>query len=98
MNGENGDGERVVEPKDDGDLENTEDTIVITEDAADVDDVGDISAQINVEKLVAKVESGDLDAAEHEKEVRKRLEEIEEQKRADEELDSTYNFNLDDDL
>jgi len=30
--------------------------------------------------------------------VRKRLEEIEEQKRADEELDSTYNFNLDDDL
>lgn len=70
----------------------SEDTIVITEDEGNF---GDVSAEINVEELVAKIESTDAQVAEEQREIRRRLEEIREQK--ERELDSTYNINLDDD-
>ena len=99
MNGESGNSEKDVEVEEEVDsFQSPEETVVMSEDAAELDDVGDISAEINVEKLVAKVESGDIDAAQDKKEVKRRLEEIEERKREEEELDSTYNFNLDDEL
>lgn len=75
-----------------------DETVVLSEDAADLDEVDDATAEVNVEKLVARVESGDIDAAEHKKEVKRRLEEIEERRRTREELDSTYNFNIEEDL
>ncbi len=57
--------------------------------------VGDLSAEFNVEELVARIEATDArDAAERAR-IRKRLEEIREMKES--ELDDTYNFNLDDD-
>ena len=98
MNGEigNGKAEDVVAD----DVETTdaaEDTIVLDDDI-DVDNVGDMSVEINVEELVAKIEAGEGDAAEHQREVRRRLDELEEERREQEELGSTYNFNLDDDL
>ncbi len=98
MNGEFDNGKKQVDADEDVVLgEESEDTIVV-EDPADVDNVGDISVEINVEELVAKIEAGEGDAVEHEKEIRKRLDELEEQRREEAELDSTYNFNLDDDL
>lgn len=62
----------------------------------DVDNVGDLSVEINVEELVAKIESEDTDEAKHTRGVRGKLEKIREER--DEELDSTYNFNIDDDV
>lgn len=72
-----------------------DDTVVITEDLADIGDGGDTTAELNVEKLVAKI---DKDDDGHRKEVHRRLEELEEKKREEQELDSTFNFNLDDEL
>ena len=98
MNGEVGNGERenAVDENVESD-EAFEDTVVL-EDVADIDNVGDISVEINVEELVAKIEAGDDDDADHKKEIHRRLEELSDQREAEEELDSTFNFNLDDDL
>lgn len=98
MNGEIDNGEKQLEVEADVEFgERSEDTIV-SEDIADVDNVGDISVEINVEELIAKIEAGEGDAEEHKKEIRRRLDELEEQRRVEAELESTYNFNLDDDL
>jgi hypothetical protein len=74
----------------------SEDTVVLSEDAADLDTVGDNTADINIEKLVAKIEAGDGD--DHQKEIHRKLEELEEKRRVEAELDSTFNFNLDEDV
>ena len=97
MNGEVGNGKTETNVEDDVvETVAPEDTVVITEDLADIGDAGDDTAEVNVDELVAKIDK-DADA-EHKKEVHRRLEEVEEQRRAEEELDSTYNFNLDDEL
>ena len=67
-------------------------------DVADVDNVGDISVEINVEELVAKLEATDDDDLSSKREIHRRLEELEDRRKTDEDLDSTYNFNLDDEL
>ncbi len=95
MNGEIGNGRPDDDIDDDVESPSETDTIVMTEDIDD-DNVGDISVEINVDELVAKIESDDGDA--HKKEVHRRLEELEEKRRIEAELDSTYNFNLDDEL
>ena len=97
MNGEIGSGRPDDDVDDDIETADDADTIVMSEDI-DIDNVGDISVEINVEELVAKIESGEGDAEEHKKEIHRRLEEIEEKRRIERELDSTYNFNLDDEL
>jgi hypothetical protein len=100
MNGETGNGDKEIESNEDELelVESSEETVVLSEDAADIDTVGDFTGEIAVEKLVAKVEAGEIDGAEKEKEVHRRLEELNEQRRIEKELDSTFNFNLDDDL
>lgn len=75
--------------------EQTEDTVVIGSNDA-VDNVGDISVEINVEELVARIESDNGDSKKHEGEVRRQLDDKIEQ--TERKHDSTYNFNLDDDL
>jgi len=87
MNGEGTNGEKTDDVVEDVELD---------EDV--VDNVGDISVEINVEELVAKIESGDGDDEAKKKEVHRRMEALNEQRQEDEELDSTFNFNLDDDL
>ena len=69
----------------------------VKKEAAKVEDdnVGDISVEINVEELVAKIEASDTDDAEKAR-IRKQLDKLREQQ--DSELNTTYNFNLDDDL
>jgi hypothetical protein len=90
MNGEIGNGKQEYAVEDD--LESTEesDDLVLSDDIVDDDNVGDISVEINVEELVAKIEAGDGDDADHKKEIHRRLEEIEEQRRVEAELDSTF--------
>ena len=97
MNGEVGN--EIDEVNVDDDVEESpapEDTVVITEDLADIGDGVDTTVELDVDELVAKIDK-DADA-EHKKEVHRRLEELEEQKRVAAELDSTFNFNLDDEL
>ena len=101
MNSELGNGQhsKGVEEEDvdiGGDDEETvviEDTVVI--DTEDDPTVGDLSVEINVEELVAKIESDEGEESDKKREVKKRLDEIIEER--NDELDSTYNFNLDDD-
>ena len=75
--------------------DNVEEPDTASDEALDEDNVGDLSVEINVEELVAKVEKGDAEETAKKAAIRRRLEEIREQK--DSELDSTFNFNLDDD-
>ena len=62
----------------------------------DDDVVDDSTAEVNVDALVAKIDSEDPVEAAHHREVREKLEALAEQR--DDEFGSTYNFNLDDDL
>lgn len=97
MNGEVANDKDEVEV--DADVEESpapDDTVVLTEDLADIGDGTDTIVESNVDALVAKLDK-DADG-DHKKEVHRRLEDLEEQKRREEELDSTYNFNLDDEL
>ena len=97
MNGNNGDDNET-------DFEESKEDVA--EDASSEDDekVVDIgtetivasTGEFKVDELVAKVDKADPDEVAHKREVRKRLEELEEQR--DEAADSTFNFNLDDEL
>ena len=82
----------------DDDLE--DDDLDEDDDVEDMDDdnVGDISVEINVEELVAKLEATDSDDVARRREIRRRLEELEDMRRANKDLDSTFNFDLDDEL
>jgi hypothetical protein len=75
-----------------------EDDDVEDMDDDDDDNVGDISVEINVEELVAKLEATDSDDVARRRQIRRRLEELEEMRRESRDLDSTFNFDLDDDL
>ncbi len=83
-----------IEDIEDEDLDDDDDA----EDIDDDDNIGDISVEINVEELVAKLEATDSDDVARKREIRRRLDELEEMRRNNEDLDSTFNFNLDDDL
>ena len=76
------------------DEEIQEDTVVLTETAS-TDNVGDVSVEINVEELVAEIEASQGDDAHKKKEIRKRLEEIQERRQATKDLGDTFNIDLD---
>ena len=83
-------------PVDDDDDNEISDAVEDGDIVVDFDEtVGDLSAQINVEKLVAKVESTNADELAEKARIRKRIEEARERKES--ELDNTYNISLDDD-
>ena len=92
-------GERETDVVDDvDDVEedvSPEDTVVITEDMADIGDLVD-TTELDIDELVEKLDK--IDDVEHRKAVKRRLEELAERKREELELDSTYNFNLDDEV
>ena len=69
----------------------------IEPDDDNIDNVGDISVEINVDELVAKIEADDDDDA-RKKEIHRRMEELNEQRKVEKDVDSTFNFNMDDDL
>jgi len=73
-----------------------EETVVLPE-TVNSDNVGDVSVEINVEELVAEIEASQGDDAHKKMEIRKRLEEIQEQKRESQEVGDTFNIDLDED-
>ena len=95
MNGEIGNVGSVGDVGDGVSTDEPEDTVVLSDDDVDVDNVGDISVEINVEELVAKLEATDNDDVARKREIRRRIEEVREEREAD--LDSTFNFRLDED-
>ena len=93
MHTEMGDRDKAEDAEVDIDEEITEETVVLTETGV-TDNVGDVSVEINVEELVAEIEASQGDDAHMKMEIRKRLEEIEEQKAAAKELDNTFDIDL----
>jgi len=98
MNGEAGNGDKKSVVEEGVELDEVSEDTVVMEDVADIDNVGDLSVEIDVEELVSKIETIEGDEAEHMREIHRRLEKINDQREVDEELDNTYNFNIDDDL
>ncbi|MDH3430226.1 MAG: hypothetical protein OEM60_05810 [Gammaproteobacteria bacterium] len=98
MNGEVDSGKKMAGVEDDIDVSDQPEDTIVLDDFTDIDNIGDISVEINVEELIAKIEAGDGDTADHKLELRRRLDALEDQRRTEKELESTYNFNLDDDL
>lgn len=89
--------------KDEDDFDDTEDE-TINEDLDDdaMPDIGgetiiDLTGELNVDDLVTRSAKTNPDELAHKREVRRRLEEIAERRNNDL-LDDTFNFNLDDDL
>lgn len=68
-------------------------TVVITEDDDDIV-TGDSTVEMDIEKLVAKLDASDKEDVHRRAEIRHKLEELREQR--EQELDSTFNFNFDD--
>ena len=95
MHTEMGDRDKAEDAEVDVDVDEeiTEETVVLTETGV-TDNVGDVSVEINVEELVAEIEASQGDDAHMKVEIRKRLEEIEEQKVAAKELDNTFDIDL----
>lgn len=92
MNTEESDGSNDIDDMDD--VEEDED-VVVSEDG---DDVSDLTGEVNVEELVAKLESTPKDDLDRQRQIRRRLDELREERDALKNIDSTYNFNLDEDL
>lgn len=76
----------------DDDGEDFVDTVILSETSL-IETVDDITAEINVEKLIADMEGSDAEDVAHKKEVRLRLEELAEQRS----LEDTYAFEFDKD-
>ena len=68
-----------------------EETVVLDEAAMSTDNVGDVSVEINVEELVAKIEAEEDTDAARKKEIRRRLEDVVEEQA----FEDTYAVDLD---
>lgn len=94
------DGEDFVEADDDVALDDEEDisddTIVFSTTKGS-DNVGDVSVEINVEELIKEFETSADNEAARKKEIRRRLEEIREQRETMKELEDTFAGDFDDD-
>lgn len=99
MNSDIGDPKRMNSEAefDDDDFEEEEaesedTTVVLDETGAFTDNVGDVSVEINVEELIAELEGLEDKDAHRKKEIRRRLEELAEER----DLDDTYAIDFDD--
>src|SRR5690606_7516561 len=96
------DGEDFVEAEDDtadvaiDDEYSIPDDTIVFSTAKGSDNVGDVSVEINVEELIAEFEKSQDSEAARKKEIRRRLEEIREQREAMRELEDTFSGELDD--
>lgn len=75
----------------------SDDTVVIATDDDDDDNVGDLSVELNIEELVAKLEATDSEDSARRRQIKRRLEELRDERESMKDLDSTYNFNFDED-
>jgi hypothetical protein len=98
MNGETSDRKEKDELDDDVVPDDASETTVLSESAEESDNVGDLSVEIDVAELVAKIEASDSSEVAKETEIRRRLTQLQDDQDTEKNLDSTYNFNLDDEL
>ena len=97
MNSETDDPKPSIEKSevDDNEIETEagvpEETVVLDEAAMSTDNVGDVSVEINVEELVAKIEAEEDTDAARKKEIRRRLEDVVEEQA----FEDTYAIDLD---
>lgn len=70
-----------------------EKTVVLDDTDSDLDDIGDVSAEIKVEELIARIEASDEAEAARKRAIRRRLEEAAERRS----LDDTYAIELGED-
>ena len=84
---------------DTGEASEEADDLDVNEDSEDRmiedDDANDATSEINVDEIVSKIDK--QTGIDQKRAVRRRLDELEEEKLALKDLDSTYNINLDDD-
>lgn len=93
MSGEFSEKELDADVENDGDeIESSADDDVMVDDMQPTDNVGDVSVEINVEELVAKIESEDSADVARKKEIRRRLEDMAEEK----DFEDTYAIDLGD--
>jgi hypothetical protein len=97
VNGEVGEQEKVVEVDDDIISDEFSAETVVLVDVAD-DDVSDFSAELDVSQMVAKLEATDGADIEQKREIHRRLEDIQDQRETEKNIDSTFNFNIDEDV
>ena len=98
MNGETNDRKEKDEFDDDVMPDDASETAVLIETAEEGDNVGDLSVEINVDELVARIEADESSDTLQERKVRRRLDQFQDEQDSEKDLDSTYNFNLDDEL
>ena len=94
MSGKDNDNENAT--LDDESSEDTlAETVVMSDDDDDLDvSVGDSTVEMDIEKLVAKLEDVDSEDVHRRAEIRHKLEELRELR--EQELDGTFNISLDD--
>jgi len=87
MNSETGDPKPTVDDTEIDDIEIEEDaeisestTVVLDETGVLTDNVGDVSVELNVEELIADIEANEDEDVHRKKEIRRRLEEMAEEK------------------
>lgn len=69
----------------------------VADDIESSDNVGDVSVEINVEELIAEIESTHDDEGDRRAEVRRRLEEMRDQQEISKELEDTFMRYMDED-
>lgn len=80
------------ENEDSEDEDSEDSTVVLDDTGVFTDNVGDVSVEINVEELIAELEATDDKDVARRKAIRRRLEELAEEK----DLDDTYAIDFDD--
>jgi hypothetical protein len=98
MNGEIGNGSELQEVDSDFQADDDVGLSLMSADDDDNDNVGDLSVEINVDELVAKIESRNGGDAQRRREVRRRLEALREQREAQRDLDDTFDFCFDEEI
>ena len=89
-------GDDIVD-EDIDEVDEAEDDVNAVVDDDDNDDI-DLTGEVNIESLVAKLDATPKDDLARKRAIRKRVEELRDIREAEKDLDSTYNFNLDDEL
>jgi hypothetical protein len=97
MHSETDNRQREVDIEDEDEEDEDDDFVSSDADDDDTDNVGDVSVEINVEELIAEIELAHDDEAARKREVRRRLEEIREQREALKDVEDTFAAYLDDD-
>ena len=92
MNGKDIEEDEVLD--DESADETLTETVVLSDEPDDVV-TGDTTIEMDIENLVAKLEASDSEDVHRRAEIRRKLEDLREQR--EQELDSTFNFNMNED-